>query len=235
MKIGFDKNMKISLKIRVILIVIDYSVFMFAVLFLSAWRWDYWNGWLYLLFSVYQYLFTFVFIPSELIQERITFRIAGTKKWDKIITYALFLPLMYIIPLIAALDGGRYHRTGNFPIWVNALAFVMIFLGYSLFIFSMWKNQFFSAMVHIQKDRGHYVIDQGPYSFIRHPGYSGYILSYLAAGFALNSLWALIPAGLLAIVLIIRTYLEDITLQKELPGYKEYTARVRYRLVPGIW
>jgi protein-S-isoprenylcysteine O-methyltransferase Ste14 len=111
----------------------------------------------------------------------------------------------------------------------------VIFLGYSLMIFSLWKNRFFSYTVRIQKERGHCVIDTGPYAFIRHPGYAGLIVSSLAIAFALNSLWALIPAGLCAITLVIRTYLEDVTLQKELPGYKEYTAKVRCRLVPGIW
>jgi protein-S-isoprenylcysteine O-methyltransferase Ste14 len=183
---------------------------------------------------VYLDLFTFVFIPSELIQERVKFFVAGSKKWDYVL-YAIYVPLGYIISFIAALDGGRYHWTGKFPLWVNALAFVLIFLGYSLTIFSLLKNRFFSGTVRIQKDRGHYVIDKGPYAFIRHPGYIGLIISFLSIAFAMNSLGALVPAGLFAITLIIRTYLEDVTLQRELPGYIEYAARVRYRLIPQIW
>ena len=147
----------------------------------------------------------------------------------------LFIPLNYVIPLIAVLDGGRYHWTGVFPLWVNVLAFIIIFLGYSLEILSLWKNRFFSFIVRIQKDRGHYVIDKGPYAYIRHPGYAGAIISYFGIAFALNSLWALIPTGLLTTAIIIRTHLEDITLQKELPGYTDYAARVRYRLIPRVW
>jgi protein-S-isoprenylcysteine O-methyltransferase Ste14 len=234
MKIGFDKNMSMVAKIRVILRAILSFGFMFAILFKSAGRWDYWHGWLYYLLWIYLFLFNWIIIPSELVKERFKPG-AGAKKWDQILVYAIIIPLTYIIPFIAALDGGRYHWTGNFPLWVNALAFAVIFLGYSLMNFSLWKNRFFSATVRIQKDRGHYVIDKGPYAFIRHPGYAGPIISSFAIAFAMNSLWALIPAGLFSMTLIIRTYLEDVTLQKELQGYTEYAARVRYRLVPGIW
>jgi protein-S-isoprenylcysteine O-methyltransferase Ste14 len=234
MKIGFNKNMTTKFKIRVISGVVYLIGLMFAVLIFSAGRLNYWHGWLYLLLWIYLCLFNFVIIPSDLLLERAKPR-SGDKKWDQIIVYAFYLPLVYIIPFIAALDGGRYLWTSSFPLWINILAFIFIFLGYTLYIFSLWKNQFFSVMVHIQKEKGHYVVDKGPYSLIRHPGYAGYIISFLATGFAMNSLWALIPAGLLAIAFIIRTYLEDCTLKKELPGYKEYASRVRYRLFPLIW
>jgi protein-S-isoprenylcysteine O-methyltransferase Ste14 len=233
MKIGFDENMSLITKIRVIFKMISSFGLIIAVLFISTGRWDYWQGWLYFLLWIYNYLFTYITIPSELVKERAKPGV-GTKKWDSIIGFSIIL-LIYIVPLIAALDGWRYHWTRNFPLWVNALAFVMIFLGYSLTNISVWTNRFFSSTVRIQKERGHYVIDKGPYAFIRHPGYTGLIISFFAVGFALNSFWALVPAGLFSGVLIIRTYLEDVTLQKELLGYIEYTARVRYRLVPGIW
>ncbi len=206
---------------------------MFAVLFISANRWDYWHGWAYFLLYVYGVLFNWLIIPSELVLERFKPG-AGIKRWDYIFQ-AFFIPLVYGIPLIAALDGGRYHWTGDFPLWVTISAFITIFLGYSLEILSLWKNRFFSSTVRIQKERGHYVIDKGPYAFIRHPGYAGGMLSYLGIPFMLNSLWALFPAGLLTAAVIIRTNLEDVTLQKELPGYIDYAARVKYRLLPGIW
>jgi len=233
-KIGFDKNMSMVIKIRVILGVIIDNGLMFVVLFISTGRWDYWHGWLYFLLWVYFDLCHRAIIPSELIQERNKLVTAGTKKWDYVF-YAIYTPLGFIIPLIAALDGGRYHWTGNFPLWVNALGFVLIFLGYSLMIFSLWKNRFFSVTVRIQKERGHYVTDKGPYAFIRHPGYAGLIISSFGIPIALNSLGALIPAVLYAIVFIIRTYLEDRTLKKELSGYADYAARVKYRLIPRVW
>ncbi len=233
MKIGFDQNMSMVVKIRAILRVIISLGLMFAILFISAGRWDYWYGWAYFLLHTYVVSFTWLIIPSELVQER-TKPGAGTKKWDYVF-YAFYIPLTYIIPLVAALDGGRYHWTGVFPLWVNCLAFIIIFLGDSLVILSLFKNRFFSSTVRIQKDRGHYVIDKGPYASIRHPGYAGAISSSLGTAIALNSLWALIPAGLLVTAFIIRTNLEDVTLQKELPGYADYAARVKYRLIPGIW
>ena len=233
MKIGFDQNMSIVLKIRAIVRVLFNVVLMFAILFKFAGRWDYWHGWAYLLLHIYVVLFTWLIIPSELVQER-TKPGPGTKKWDYVLCAAYIL-LTYIIPLIAALDAGRYHWTGDFPFWANVLAFIIIFLGNSLTIFSLWKNQFFSSTVRIQKDRGHYVIDKGPYAFIRHPGYAGGLVASFAIPFALNSLWTLIPIGLTTAVFIIRTYLEDVTLQKELPGYVDYAARVKYRLIPRLW
>jgi protein-S-isoprenylcysteine O-methyltransferase Ste14 len=96
-------------------------------------------------------------------------------------------------------------------------------------------NRFFSSVVRIQKDRGHAVVDSGPYEFIRHPGYSGAILYYIALPLALGSFWGLIPAGLTVITTIIRTALEDRMLQNELEGYIGYAKRVRYRLLPGLW
>lgn len=90
-------------------------------------------------------------------------------------------------------------------------------------------------MVRIQADRGHRVVSGGPYRWIRHPGYAGALLAYLAAPFLLDSPWAFIPAALTAIVLLARTRMEDSTLQSELPGYRDYARRVRYRLLPGLW
>ncbi len=232
MRIGFDQYMSTFVKIRAVIRVIFSLGLMFAILFGSTGRWDYWHGWVYLLLHSYVTLFCWLIIPSELLKER-TQPGPGTKEWDYL--FFIFFSLLYITPYVAALDGGQYHWTGEFPLWLNVLAFITIFLGYSLTILSVWKNQFFSITVRIQKERGHYVIDKGPYAFIRHPGYAGASLSYSCVPFALNSLWALIPAGLLAITFIIRTSLEDVTLQKELPGYTDYAARVKYRLIPRIW
>ena len=232
MKIGFDQDISMIVKIRAVIRVIFSIGLMFAILFRSAGRWDYWHGWVFFLLHIYVTLFSWLIIPSELLQER-TKPGPGTKEWDYI--FFIFFSLLYITPYIAALDGGRYHWTGNFPLWVNALAFIVILFGYSLTVFSLWKNRFFSSTVRVQKERGHSVIDNGPYAFIRHPGYAGIIVSSFSIAFAMNSLWALIPAGLLTIAFVIRTYLEDVTLQKELPGYTDYASRVRYRLIPRVW
>jgi len=79
------------------------------------------------------------------------------------------------------------------------------------------------------------VATTGPYRYVRHPGYVGFIVSFFGTALALGSLWAIIPAGLIACLLVARTTLEDRALQDELPGYNDYVQRVRYRLLPGIW
>lgn len=233
MKIGIDKNWSMAFKIRVIFRIIFSVILMITILFITAGRWDYWQGWVYFILVNYMNLFNFILIPSELVKERAKPN-AGTKKWDLVI-YIIVILMSYTTPFIAALDGWRIQWTDKFPLVVNILAFIVIFLGYSLFNYSLWINRFFSSTVRVQKDRGQYVIDKGPYAFIRHPGYAGLIIAFVAAGFALNSIWALIPAELLSWALIIRTFLEDKTLRKELPGYAEYAERVKYRLIPGIW
>lgn len=230
---GTHTTSKTKILIRVTLRFIVLCVSMFAVIFLSAGRWDYWQGWIYLIMWVAMQLVNAFLLPLDLIDERSQIK-EGTKRWDVLIYVSIAL-LSYLVPLIASLDGGRYHWTGNYPIWVNIMAFAVILLGSVVFVHCMRVNKFFSATVRIQEDRQQYVIDSGPYSYVRHPGYSSMILSYVLAGFAMNSMWALLPGSLMAAVFIIRTKLEDATLQNELPGYSEYASKVKYRLIPWIW
>jgi protein-S-isoprenylcysteine O-methyltransferase Ste14 len=119
------------------------------------------------------------------------------------------------------------------PLKIAAL--VCILAGYAVGTYALLENRFFSGVVRIQTDRGHVVISSGPYRWMRHPGYSGALLTYLATPIWLDARWAFLPALFLTIVLIIRTRLEDRVLQNELDGYREYAKRVRYRLLPGIW
>ena len=108
-------------------------------------------------------------------------------------------------------------------------------LGYAVFLWAMASNAFFAEGVRIQQERGHTVAAGGPYRYVRHPGYVGAILSQVATPFLLGSAWALIPTVASAALYVVRTYLEDKTLRKELPGYEEYAQRTRYRLLPGVW
>ncbi|MGD8577364.1 MAG: isoprenylcysteine carboxylmethyltransferase family protein, partial [Thiohalophilus sp.] len=107
--------------------------------------------------------------------------------------------------------------------------------GYAFAAWALAENRFFSSVVRIQVDRGHVVCDSGPYRVVRHPGYAGNILPLFGIVLALGSLWTLIPAAVALIITVIRTILEDQTLQDELPGYREYARRVRFRLIPGIY
>jgi protein-S-isoprenylcysteine O-methyltransferase Ste14 len=99
----------------------------------------------------------------------------------------------------------------------------------------MASNRFFSTAVRIQDDRGQTVAQGGPYRYVRHPGYVGFILAGASTALLLGSLWALVPSAISGALLVVRTALEDRTLCAELDGYEEYSRRVRHRLVPGIW
>ena len=121
------------------------------------------------------------------------------------------------------------------PWWGCTLGYALLIAGMVGLTWAESVNKFFEPTVRIQTDRGHRVIDTGPYAIVRHPGYAfGYPL-FLGMSLALGSLWALIPAILIGRFLVLRTIWEDQTLREELAGYKEYTQRVRYRLIPGVW
>jgi protein-S-isoprenylcysteine O-methyltransferase Ste14 len=135
---------------------------------------------------------------------------------------------------VAALDDGRFHWYG-LPWWVCGVGYGSFIVGFGIATWAETVNKFFEVTVRIQTDRGQKVIDTGPYALVRHPGYVGGILILLGMAFSLGSLWALIPAGLASLLLIVRTQWEDQTLQAELTGYKEYAQRVRHKLIVGVW
>ena len=222
--------------IRKRLVQIGFLVLIQAVLlFLSVWKWDWWNAWAYLgeylAFLVFN---VFVLLPhhKDLVEERSQIG-EGAKGWDRVIGgISAFGGLLILI--LAGLDE-RFGWLGGIRIEVQIAAFVLLGLSYPLFTWAMVSNKFFSTIVRIQKERGHTVQTGGPYRLVRHPGYASLLVSYITIPFALGSLWACIPMALLVVNLFVRTTLEDRTLQNELKGYKDYTAHVRYRLIPGIW
>jgi len=112
---------------------------------------------------------------------------------------------------------------------------LLVAVGYSIVLWAIASNAFFAPVVRIQTERGHTVVTRGPYRIVRHPGYVGAILFTLAMPLMLASWWSLIPSAAAAILYVIRTALEDRTLQAELSGYTEFTQKTRYRLVPGVW
>jgi protein-S-isoprenylcysteine O-methyltransferase Ste14 len=136
--------------------------------------------------------------------------------------------------IVAGLDQ-RYGWTGSFPLAAQIVALAVCALGYALVVWATAANAFFSQIVRIQSECGHAVVTGGPYRYVRHPAYVGAILYELAAPVLLASWWALIPSGLNAILLVLRTALEDRTLQTGLTGYADYARQVRHRLLPGIW
>jgi protein-S-isoprenylcysteine O-methyltransferase Ste14 len=136
--------------------------------------------------------------------------------------------------ILAGLDH-RYGWSPAFPTWVSILGLFLIAAGYAFGAWALAENRFFSSVVRIQADRGHVVCDSGPYRIVRHPGYAGNGLPMPGMVLAFSSLWTILPAAAALIIIVIRTALEDRTLQEELPGYGDYARRVRYRLVPWIY
>jgi protein-S-isoprenylcysteine O-methyltransferase Ste14 len=206
-------------------------VAMFAV----AGRMDYWQLWVWGGANVLVGLVVAISFRTQpdLIEERVKPG-PGTKRWDKVF-FAVWLPTLLSLLGVAALDGGRLHWSPPIAPLVYAAGYVALAFGYALTLWAMWTNRFFSAVVRIQTDRGHSVVQEGPYRFVRHPGYAGVVFLPIATALTLGSLWALIPVGLGVVLFVIRTALEDATLQRELPGYAEYARKVRYRLLPGVW
>jgi protein-S-isoprenylcysteine O-methyltransferase Ste14 len=158
----------------------------------------------------------------------------GVKPWDRLLAPLMALSLGLPLFVVAGLDH-RFEWSPHFPVWLNILGLVVATVGYGFGGWAFVENRFFSAVVRIQSERGHVVCDTGPYKIVRHPGYAGNILPPFAMALALDSVWILIPATAAVVLAVVRTALEDRTLQKELPGYREYADRVRYRLMPGIY
>ena len=204
-------------------------------LFIPAGRLDYWQGWVYLALSLAILLVTRSVLRGnpQLMEERMKPGV-GMKSWDKWY-FATSTPLYFVMLVVAGLDAGRFGWTGPLPAWFYAFGIAVYLLGQAVFLWAKRVNNFFATVVRIQSERGQTVCHEGPYRYLRHPGYLGGILFGLSSPLILGSLWALIPAVLAAALLVIRTTLEDRTLQAELSGYIAYTQEVRYRLLPGVW
>jgi protein-S-isoprenylcysteine O-methyltransferase Ste14 len=168
----------------------------------------------------------------ELLKERMSTK-KDAKSWDKKIIRVYTLLLMTMLA-VAGLDAVRL-RWSHVPLSLKIAGFSGFIPAFLLVFWTMTENAYLSQVVRIQKDRDHRVCTTGPYKYVRHPMYVGIILLILCLPLALGSFYALIPGLLIALLFILRTFLEDKTLHAELPGYKEYADRVRYKLIPGIW
>jgi len=148
----------------------------------------------------------------------------------------VFSLVLFMHWIVAGLDRGRFHWSDDVPGWLQGICLLTVGSGYALALWAMRVNRFFSSVIRIQTDRGQHVVNTGPYAFVRHPGYTAGILIIAASGPALGS-W--LAAALVVIFslpfLLYRAITEDRILQAELAGYSDYAARVRWRLVPGIW
>jgi protein-S-isoprenylcysteine O-methyltransferase Ste14 len=207
-----------------------------AVLFLSAGRLDWPGAWAFLAVYLAVVLVNLVvLLPRHraLFAERA--RVAdNVKTWDRWLAPAVSLLMPLVTLAVSGLDR-RYGASADLSPDIQVAALAATVLGYVVVDWAMLSNDFFSGLVRIQTDRGHQVACGGPYRIVRHPGYVGMIVFNLAAPLVLGSLWGMVPAMVTAALFVVRTALEDRTLEHELPGYRAYTERTGYRLVPGLW
>ena len=200
-------------------------------------RW--WQGWVFSVLIVTAGIASRLWAEQRhpgLMEERTRFGGAASaaKPWDRVLAPLMAVSLVFPPVIVAGLDH-RFGWSAPLPAWLNVLGLLLIASGYAFASWALAENRFFATVVRIQTDRGHQVCDSGPYRFVRHPGYAGNILPLPGIVLALGSIWTLIPAAAALIIAIVRTELEDRTLQQELPGYREYARRVRFRLLPSIY
>ena len=204
-----------------------------AFLFIAAGRLDWPMAWVYTAISAVDAILLLLIVSPELMRER-THPKADAKAWDRVFA-RLTGPLGSTVILVVAGLDKRFGWSAQVPLAVQFVGLAAFLCGMGLMTWAMAVNNYFSLVVRIQKDRGHTAVTGGPYRYVRHPGYVGGIMFQLGTPLLLGSLWTLIPAGLTALLLVVRTALEDRTLLNELEGYRGYAQQTRYRLVPGVW
>ncbi|MFN8379570.1 MAG: isoprenylcysteine carboxylmethyltransferase family protein [Anaerolineae bacterium] len=225
------------LKPRVILQVLVFVVALPMLPLIVSGQWSWVEGWVFAWTYILSFAISRLLVARrnpDLIGERARFlRHKDIEPFDRVL--APLLAILSVLMLgVIGLDK-RFTASPPFPLAVVLVAYGLIVVGWVFGSWALLANPYFSGEVRLQRDRGQHVISSGPYHWIRHPGYVGGLLTYLATPFFLGSLWGILPALLLSTVLIVRTQLEDRTLQAELDGYRAYAGRVRWRLLPGVW
>jgi protein-S-isoprenylcysteine O-methyltransferase Ste14 len=227
---------RVGLLLRVSFQSLILLLIMALLLFVPSGSLDWFMGWAILILFVIEYsgtLLVLVLTDPGLVKERI--EVPGEiYKWDRLLTSIPKL-LMFLVMLPLAGFDYRYGWSQPLPVRLQWIALGLFALAGGWVSWAMLVNHFFAASVRIQTDRGHFVISSGPYRWVRHPGYLGWIIQFIAAPLALGCWWALIPGLGGALCYVIRTALEDQVLRRELTGYAEYAQSVRFRLLPGIW
>lgn len=231
---GINDTLKNDIRKRIFQVLFQLF-FTGAVVFLAAGTLDWPLAWAWMGVQTLMLIFNALYLlprNPEVIAERGQIK-EGTKLWDRRLTSVAGLATLFELVVIGF--DRRFYWSPGYPIGISILAMGFFCLGTMLFSWAMVSNRYFATTVRIQLERDHQVEMSGPYRFVRHPGYVGYNIFTLALPIALGSLWGLLPAIIVVFLMVVRTSLEDGTLRRELPGYLEYSKRVRYRLLPGIW
>jgi protein-S-isoprenylcysteine O-methyltransferase Ste14 len=227
-----DPDLRAAVTRKFVRRTIVYLALLGALLFLSAGTLDWPGAWVYLALSAIAGGGSGLLLARhdpELLLERLGPMIQRQQKsWDKLLL-SLFLVLYLGWLVLIALDAKRFHWS-SMPVALQVVGAVLLCITF----YAMWRvmreNSFAAPVVKVQRERGHKVVSNCPYALVRHPMYAGIIPLLIGTPLLLGSWWGLIAAPLLLILLAIRAVLEEETLKAELEGYKDYAARVRFRL-----
>jgi len=222
---------------RVVLQMVFFLVIWPLLPLLISRQWDWWEAWVYFIVSLLGFVISRMLArrrnPDILAERAHSLEKENIQPWDKKL-FALMAVFGFLTLVVIGLDK-LFDWPPDFSLAVELLALFFVVAGYALGSYALIENRYFSGVVRLQTERGHHVVSGGPYRWMRHPGYAGALLTYLATPFFLDSAWALIPTLVVVGALVVRTSKEDQFLQAELDGYREYAGRVRYRLLPGVW
>jgi protein-S-isoprenylcysteine O-methyltransferase Ste14 len=198
-------------------------------------RIDWITGWVFVIFWIVSKLGLYIYLSllrPALLRERVDAH-QNTQPFDKVI-----IPIYFVFGFGAFLVAGLDHRYGwsaPMPVGLVLAGIVMYVIVNFIPAWVLLVNLYASNVARIQADRQQQVISGGPYRLVRHPMYASGILIWLSTPLFLESWWAMVPAALASLALIVRTAFEDRMLRRELPGYVEYAQNTRYRLIPGLW
>jgi protein-S-isoprenylcysteine O-methyltransferase Ste14 len=206
-----------------------------GILFGSAGRLDWVEAWLLILVFSGFLIAVLVWIrrhAPDLLEER-SQAARNVKRWDLVIL-RVYGGLLVALLVVAGLDAGRLRWSSMTPA-LEALGLAGLIASGSVIWWTTTTNPFLSRWARIQSDRGQVVVSDGPYRYVRHPMYAALGPFVVCLAVALGSWMALVPGLLIVALFAVRTILEDRMLHDELPGYREYAARVRHRWLPGVW
>lgn len=224
-------------KLKIAVKAVIMIIFFMASIFVPAGTFKWIEAWIFLLLYFLSVAAVGIWLNKndpELLKERMAAKKKkNVKGWDRAIIFAYTLLILALF-ILAGLDAVRF-RWSQVSLEIKVLGFIGFIPTVILVTWAIKENSYLSEMVRIQEERGQQVCTTGPYQYVRHPMYVGVIIFLFCLPLSLGSLYALIPASVTVILFIFRTALEDKTLKNELPGYKEYAEKVRYRLIPGIW
>jgi len=168
-----------------------------------------------------------------LLEERLHLSRTDQKSWDKVL-FPLVLVSIFAWVAFMSFDAARFHWS-SMPVWMQGVGVIVLLISFYLLFLTFRENPYLSTVVRMQDERGQKVVSSGPYRYVRHPMYLAVLLFMAGAALLLGSFYGLLAMLAPMLVFVRRAVLEEQMLHKELPGYTEYTQRVKYRLIPFIW